>query len=103
MVVADESSSHLRARLAEPMNAIVLHEDKEHYPSADQVYGEEVRTAVLDEDAMDLDTPLVEPVVTESDARALRALVDQVRVAPDVREYIATITRAPSPCCSAKR
>ncbi len=38
--------------------------------------------------------PLVEPVVNESDARALRALVDQVRVAPGVREYIATITRA---------
>mmetsp|Transcript_28010 Transcript_28010/g.39380 ORF Transcript_28010/g.39380 Transcript_28010/m.39380 type:complete len:1043 (-) Transcript_28010:186-3314(-) len=50
----------------DPASAIVLHEDKEHYPSADQVYGEEVRTAVLDEDAMDLDVPLVEPVSTKS-------------------------------------
>jgi 116 kDa U5 small nuclear ribonucleoprotein component len=44
------------------VDAIVLHEDKDHYPSAEQVYGEDVRTAVLDEDAMDLETPiLVEP------------------------------------------
>lgn len=51
---------------AEPMNAIVLHEDKEHYPSAVETFGEDVRTAVLDEDAMDLDTPIVEPVVQKS-------------------------------------
>mmetsp|Transcript_18743 Transcript_18743/g.46413 ORF Transcript_18743/g.46413 Transcript_18743/m.46413 type:complete len:1029 (+) Transcript_18743:77-3163(+) len=50
----------------DPVNAIVLHEDKEHYLSAEQTYGEGVRTAVLDEDAMDLDTPIVEPVVTKS-------------------------------------
>lgn len=51
---------------AEPASAIVLHEDKEHYPSAEQVFGEDVRTAVLDEDAMDLETPLVEPIVTKT-------------------------------------
>ncbi|GAX10690.1 116 kDa U5 small nuclear ribonucleoprotein component [Fistulifera solaris] len=45
---------------AEPIKAIVLHEDKEHYASAEQVYGEEVRTAVLDEDAMDIETPIME-------------------------------------------
>lgn len=43
-------------------SAIVLHEDKVHYPSAAEVYGEGVRTAVLDEDAMDLEEPLVAPV-----------------------------------------
>eukprot|EP00584_Thalassiosira_punctigera_P023073 CAMPEP_0172556116 /NCGR_PEP_ID=MMETSP1067-20121228/63458_1 /TAXON_ID=265564 ORGANISM="Thalassiosira punctigera, Strain Tpunct2005C2" /NCGR_SAMPLE_ID=MMETSP1067 /ASSEMBLY_ACC=CAM_ASM_000444 /LENGTH=145 /DNA_ID=CAMNT_0013344825 /DNA_START=26 /DNA_END=460 /DNA_ORIENTATION=- len=43
-------------------SAIVLHEDKVHYPSAEEVYGEGVRTAVLDEDAMDLEEPIVEPV-----------------------------------------
>jgi U5 small nuclear ribonucleoprotein component len=52
--------------MAEPMQAIVLHEDKEHYPSADQVYGEEVTTAVLDEDAMDLDTPIIAPLVVKT-------------------------------------
>lgn len=44
----------------EPLTAIVLHEDKEHYPSAEQTYGEHVRTAVLDEDAMDIETPIME-------------------------------------------
>ena len=43
-------------------SAIVLHEDKVHYPSAEEVYGEGVRTAVLDEDTMDLEEPIVEPV-----------------------------------------
>lgn len=44
---------------------IVLHEDKEHYMSAEQVYGEDVKAIVLDEDAMDLDTPIVEPNITK--------------------------------------
>ena len=44
---------------------IVLHEDKQHYQSAAQVYGEDVKAIVLDEDAMDLDTPIVAPVVTK--------------------------------------
>ena len=46
--------------------AIVLHEDKEHYESAEQVYGKDVNTVVLDEDAMDIDTPIMEPVVVKS-------------------------------------
>ena len=46
---------------AAALSAIVLHEDKEHYPSASVVYGEDVRTAVLDEDAMELSTPIVAP------------------------------------------
>lgn len=54
------------SEIAAPVGAIVLHEDKVHYPSANEVYGEEVRTAVLDEDAMDLDVPLVEPVSTKT-------------------------------------
>jgi U5 small nuclear ribonucleoprotein component len=54
------------ATTADPMHAIVLHEDKEHYASAEQVYGDDVRVAVLDEDAMELETPIVEPVLTKS-------------------------------------
>jgi MoxR-like ATPase len=37
---------------------------------------------------------LVPPATTAEDATALRALVDGVRVAPEVRAYIAAITRA---------
>ena len=48
--------------LAPGASAIVLHEDKVHYPSAEDVYGEGVRTAVLDEDTMDLEEPIVEPI-----------------------------------------
>lgn len=48
------------------VNAIILHEDKVHYPSAEEVYGDDVRTAVLDEDAMDLDEPIVEPVTKKT-------------------------------------
>lgn len=64
MVVRDESA--LASGMAEPMSSVVLHEDKEHYQTATQVFGEDVRTAVLDEDAMELETPLVEPVKNQS-------------------------------------
>jgi MoxR-like ATPase len=37
---------------------------------------------------------IVDAVITADEARACRTLVDSVRVAPEVREYIATITRA---------
>jgi MoxR-like ATPase len=37
---------------------------------------------------------IVDAVISADEARACRALVDGVRVAPEVREYIATITRA---------
>jgi MoxR-like ATPase len=38
--------------------------------------------------------PLVASVITADEARELRTLVDGVRVAPEIREYIAGITRA---------
>jgi U5 small nuclear ribonucleoprotein component len=67
MVIDGNHEQHQQhQQLANPMNAIVLHEDKEHYASAEQTFGEGVRTAVLDEDAMELDTPLVEPVLQKS-------------------------------------
>jgi MoxR-like ATPase len=39
-------------------------------------------------------TRIVDPVISADEARACRALIDQVRVAPELREYIAAITRA---------
>jgi MoxR-like ATPase len=41
------------------------------------------------------DVTLTERVLNEAEAIQLRALADAVRVAPDVLEYIASITRAP--------
>lgn len=40
------------------------------------------------------DTSLTESILSEADALALRELADTVRVAPEVLEYIASITRA---------
>lgn len=64
----NDDNNNTTTTMADPMNAIVLHEDKEHYPSATETFGEDVRTAVLEEDAMDLDTPIVQPVVHKSHA-----------------------------------
>mmetsp|Transcript_18913 Transcript_18913/g.28330 ORF Transcript_18913/g.28330 Transcript_18913/m.28330 type:complete len:1088 (+) Transcript_18913:192-3455(+) len=46
---------------APSQNQIVLHEDKVHYPSASTIYGPNVTTAVIDEDAMDIETPIMPP------------------------------------------
>jgi 116 kDa U5 small nuclear ribonucleoprotein component len=46
-----------------PSNAVVLHEDKQYYPSAQQVYGEDVETMVQEEDTQPLTQPIIAPVV----------------------------------------
>ena len=45
-----------------PSNAVVLHEDKQYYPTAQQVYGGEVETLVQEEDTQPLSEPIVAPV-----------------------------------------
>ncbi len=45
-----------------PSNAVVLHEDKKYYPTAQQVYGEDVETMVQEEDAQPLTQPIIAPV-----------------------------------------
>ncbi|KAI0853384.1 P-loop containing nucleoside triphosphate hydrolase protein [Daldinia vernicosa] len=45
-----------------PSNAVVLHEDKQYYPTAQQVYGADVETLVQEEDAQPLSQPIVAPV-----------------------------------------
>ncbi|OTB05110.1 hypothetical protein M426DRAFT_143596 [Hypoxylon sp. CI-4A] len=45
-----------------PSNAVILHEDKQYYPTAQQVYGEDVETLVQEEDAQPLSQPIVAPV-----------------------------------------
>ena len=46
-----------------PSNAVVLHEDKQYYPTAGQVYGEGVETMVQEEDTQPLSQPIIAPVV----------------------------------------
>lgn len=43
-------------------NAVVLHEDKQYYPTARQLYGEDVETLVQEEDAQPLSVPIIKPV-----------------------------------------
>jgi 116 kDa U5 small nuclear ribonucleoprotein component len=69
-VLIDDDENNTNTQLSflqqqQHQQQIVLHEDKDHYMSAEQVYGEDVKAIVLDEDAMDLDTPIVEPIVTK--------------------------------------
>lgn len=45
-----------------PNNQIVLHEDKKYYPSAEEIYGEDVEALVEEEDAQPLSVPIVAPV-----------------------------------------
>ena len=42
----------------EPQDQIVLHEDKKYYPTAEEVYGKETETLVMEEDAQPLEVPL---------------------------------------------
>ncbi|KAF9614532.1 hypothetical protein IFM89_019195 [Coptis chinensis] len=43
-------------------NQIVLAEDKKYYPTAEEVYGEDVETLVMDEDELPLEVPIIKPV-----------------------------------------
>ncbi|OAQ78021.1 elongation factor 2 [Purpureocillium lilacinum] len=45
-----------------PSNAVILHEDKQYYPTAEQVYGEDVDTRVEEVDAQPLTEPIIAPV-----------------------------------------
>ncbi|KAF7458756.1 116 kDa U5 small nuclear ribonucleoprotein component [Cryptosporidium felis] len=46
--------------------AIVLHEEKEYYPDASQVYGEDVEILVEEEDHQHIDEPLIAPAKENS-------------------------------------
>jgi len=53
----------MRSHEAEPAhNAVVLHEDKKYYPTAEEVYGPDVETLVQEEDAQPLSEPIIAPV-----------------------------------------
>ena len=64
------------------------------YPASDA----ELAMLALHESGFDPErgggAPIVDAVIAEADAHACRALVDRVHVAAEVREYIASITRA---------
>ncbi|KAF3929819.1 hypothetical protein AA313_de0204765 [Arthrobotrys entomopaga] len=45
-----------------PSNAVILHEDKQYYPTAEQVYGKDVEAMVQEEDAQPLTEPIIAPI-----------------------------------------
>lgn len=46
-----------------PSNAVILHEDKQYYPTAQQLYGRDVETMVQEEDTQLLTQPIIAPIV----------------------------------------
>ena len=57
------SSYSFFTHYTEPVhNAVILHEDKQYYPSAQDVYGVDVETLVQEEDAQPLSEPIIAPV-----------------------------------------
>ncbi|OJJ63226.1 hypothetical protein ASPSYDRAFT_86867 [Aspergillus sydowii CBS 593.65] len=62
---ADGDEEAIQQELMEvdgPSNAVILHEDKQYYPSAQQIYGENVETLVQEEDSQPLSEPIIAPV-----------------------------------------
>ena len=59
MIMGDEEDEEEAE--ADNEGAIILAEDKKYYPTAMEVYGEEVETLVEDEDAQPLEEPIIKP------------------------------------------
>lgn len=54
---------HTEHGFLEPSHrAVVLHEEKQYYPSASDVYGPGVETLVQEEDAQPLSEPIIAPI-----------------------------------------
>ncbi|ORZ35335.1 P-loop containing nucleoside triphosphate hydrolase protein [Catenaria anguillulae PL171] len=56
--------------------AIIPHEEKEYYPSASQVFGDDVEVLVQEEDAQPLSEPIIAPVQTRSFTKGLAESLD---------------------------
>jgi len=81
-----------------PSTAVVLHEDKQYYPTAQQVYGADVETLVQEEDTQDLSQPIIAPVVEKKfavqetdlpDAKFSREFMSDLMIYPDQARNVA--------------
>ncbi|RKP04912.1 P-loop containing nucleoside triphosphate hydrolase protein [Thamnocephalis sphaerospora] len=89
---AREQSSFALMRMDDvPENQVVLHEDKKYYPTAEEVYGQEVETLVQDEDTQLLSEPIVETVKVKSFTLGEEGLPKTVYQ----KEYLASMARLP--------
>ncbi len=62
----DNDTEMAVARFDGPSSAVVLHEDKQYYPSAEEVFGPDVETLVQDVDEQDISVPIIAPVEVKS-------------------------------------
>ncbi|KNC73312.1 hypothetical protein SARC_14130, partial [Sphaeroforma arctica JP610] len=69
-------------------DAVVLHEDKKYYPTANEVYGEDVETLIQEEDTQPLTVPIVDPVKVSKWGRSEKDLPRTTYS----KEYLADIT-----------
>lgn len=71
-------------------NRIVLHEDKKYYPDAEEVYPG-VKTVTMDEDAQDLNEPIIKPV-KQKNFSVLTKEIPELRYDTD---FMATLMNTP--------
>ncbi|KAF9056032.1 P-loop containing nucleoside triphosphate hydrolase protein [Panaeolus papilionaceus] len=96
-----ESDDMALMEIDEPSHrALILHEDKQYYPSAGDVYGADVETLVQEEDAQPLSEPIVAPikvrkwVVEEKDmpeTRFDKAFLLNMTAFPDMIRNVAVV------------
>eukprot|EP00126_Sphaerothecum_destruens_P015396 Sdes_comp9393_c0_seq1m854 len=60
--------------VSKAQKTIVLHEDKKYYPSALEVYGEDVETLVQEEDTQPITEPIIAPIRVKSTAAQMENL-----------------------------
>ena len=58
----DDDDDEGDQRISRAGNAIILHEDKKYYSTAQEIYGEDVETMVQEEDQQPLSEPIVAPI-----------------------------------------
>lgn len=71
-------------------HAVVLHEDKKYYPTAEEVYGPDVETIVHEEDAQPLTEPIIKPVKPKKfllTEQKLPATVYEMEFLADLMDY----------------
>lgn len=75
----------------EPGSAIILAEDKKYYPTAEETYGAETETLLMEEDAQPLEVPIIAPVVSKK----LEKQLDTPLATHYSTEYLATLSSNP--------
>eukprot|EP00940_MAST-03C_sp_MAST-3C-sp2_P001015 g1015.t1 len=71
---------------------IVLHEDKQYYPDAEDLYPEGVETVLMDEDEMPITEPIIKPIKTKSFSSLANEAAPSLAYSAD---YMSALTENP--------